>query len=108
MKKSKLILATLTATIAIVGICTALPPETRTQPANASQATVLDHSQCQYPDRTTNSAGGCDNSDPCDPQDAVKGGSGECKAVYSPPTVQSPQASTTPDAPVKPNKCGGQ
>lgn len=45
--------------------------------ANAQEA--FDHSQCQYPLRTTNPANGCDNSDPCDPQDAVKGGSGECK-----------------------------
>lgn len=38
----------------------------------------FDHSSCQYPDRTTNPSNGCDNSDPCDPLDAVKGGSGDC------------------------------
>lgn len=39
----------------------------------------FDHEQCQYPSRTTNPPDGCDNSDPCDTLDAVKGGSGECK-----------------------------
>lgn len=47
------------------------------QPANAVQAAKFDHSQCQYPDRTTNPPNGCDNIDPCDPAN-VKGGSGEC------------------------------
>lgn len=37
------------------------------------------HSNCQYPLRTTNPAGGCDNSDPCDASNAAKGGSGDCK-----------------------------
>lgn len=104
MQKSKLILATLTLATAIVGISAALPPQTRTQPASASQTAVFDHSQCQYPHRTTNPVDGCDNSDPCDPQDAAKGGSGECKAVYSAPAVQEPVA----PAPPKPNQCGGQ
>ncbi len=44
------------------------------------QAQVFDHSNCQYPDRTTNPANGCDNSDPCDPAN-VKGGSGDCNPV---------------------------
>lgn len=58
--------------------------------------------KCQYPARTTNPPGGCDNSDPCDPMDAVKGGSGECKDVEqtnndnqapssTPPAVNDPQ-----------------
>lgn len=34
--------------------------------------------ECQYPSRSTNPPGGCDNSDPCDPADAAKGGSGQC------------------------------
>lgn len=50
---------------------------TRT-PAKAHAAT-FDRSMCQYPDRSTNPAGSCDNSDPCDVEDAVKGGSGSCK-----------------------------
>ena len=36
---------------------------------------------CLYPDRTTNTETVCDNSDPCDPQSAVKGGSGECSTA---------------------------
>lgn len=49
-------------------------------PAPAAQAQSFDHSNCQYPDRTTNPPNGCDNSDPCDPAN-VKGGSGDCVAV---------------------------
>lgn len=50
------------------------PPKYNRVDATAS----FDHSQCQYPTRTTNPVDGCDNSDPCDPADAAKGGSGEC------------------------------
>jgi hypothetical protein len=55
---------------------------------------------CQYPSRTTNPPGGCDNSDPCDPQDAAHGGSGACKVKEetkqanpssAPPAVNDPQ-----------------
>lgn len=42
-----------------------------------AHADTFDHSQCQYPDRTTNPDIGCDNSDPCDPAQ-TKGGSGDC------------------------------
>lgn len=63
-------------------------------PANAHQQ--FDHSQCQYPLRSTNPPDGCDNSDPCDPADAVKGGSGECKPAkdYEPGSQKDP---TPPD-----------
>ena len=37
--------------------------------------------KCQYPTRITNTEDTCDNTDPCDPADAVKGGSGECKPM---------------------------
>ena len=64
------------------------------------QEIKFDHSQCQYPLRTTNPANGCDNSDPCDPQDAVKGGSGECKA---PEPVQQPaEPKNEPTEPAQP------
>lgn len=43
-----------------------------------SDMKTFDHMQCQYPYRSTNPPNGCDNSDPCDPLDAIKGGSGEC------------------------------
>lgn len=62
-------------------------------PAPAANAQSFDHSQCQYPDRTTNPPNGCDNSDPCDPSN-VKGGSGDCVEAPT-PAVQQP-------APVEP------
>lgn len=34
----------------------------------ANTQPVLDHSNCQYPDRWTNPANGCDNSDPAVPE----------------------------------------
>lgn len=40
---------------------------------------AFSHENCQYPTRSTNPPNGCDNSDPCDPSDAAKGGSGDCK-----------------------------
>lgn len=52
------------------------------QAASASQA----QGSCQYPGRSTNPKGGCDNTDPCDPASAAKGGSGDCgsKPVVKP------------------------
>lgn len=52
------------------------------------QAEGIQKSECQYPLRTTNPPGACDNSDPCDPADAAKGGSGDCK----PFTVELPMS----------------
>lgn len=46
--------------------------------AQQETPTVYDYSKCQYPFRSTNANGICDNSDPCDPANAVKGGSGDC------------------------------
>lgn len=45
---------------------------------------------CQYPYRTTNPPGGCDNSDPCDPTRAGKSGDGECLPTT---THKAPQIS---------------
>lgn len=53
-----------------------------------SSAQSFDHSQCQYPDRTTNPPNGCDNSDPCDPAN-VKGAGGECVDPPKPKKVKS-------------------
>lgn len=98
MTLRKALLAGLGVVILIVGVSVAMPVQTHPQPANAAQSDkydgdctgnetagrcadkplVFDHSNCQYPDRTTNPPNGCDNSDPCDPAN-VKGGSGECK-----------------------------
>lgn len=76
-------------------------------PAPAVQAQTFDHSQCQYPDRTTNPPDGCDNSDPCDPASAVKGGSGDC--VEAPTKAEAPAPATTVEpAPETTGKGGGQ
>lgn len=55
-------------------------------PTNTKQVKAdapFDHSQCQYPDRTSNPANGCDNSDPCDPAN-TKGGDGSCTCAGYP------------------------
>lgn len=108
MRVRKAFIAVLSAAILAVGITTVLPAQSRPQPAAAQQAAPFDHSQCQYPDRTTNPADGCDNSDPCDPASAAKGGSGDCAPVG---TAEKQQAIAEHDAafqaqqPV--NQCGG-
>lgn len=65
MKKA--ILGSLTLALLIVGISAALPVQTRPQPTSAAP-TAFDHSNCQYPERWTNPADGCDNSDPAVPE----------------------------------------
>lgn len=59
----------------------------------------FDHSQCQYPSRTTNPPDGCDNSDPAIPYCVVKGLPEDCtegqesqrqKPVKKPKTVDKP------------------
>ncbi len=79
----------------LIGLVAAQLVQPSPQPANAQQSAVFDHSQCQYPDRTTNPADGCDNSDPCDPAQ-VKGGSGDCLPVG---TAEKQQAIAEHDAP---------
>lgn len=96
MSKTKLVLATAGIVLTTLAVSTALPVQTRPQPASAQQTAPFDHSQCQYPTRSTNPPDGCDNSDPCDPAQ-TKGGSGDC-ATTSSPTV-------TPAQP-EPVQCG--
>jgi hypothetical protein len=81
----------------IVGLIAAavLPVQNRTQPASAAQDAPFDHSLCQYPERTTNLPDGCDNSDPCDPASAAKGGSGDCSPAAVEPVTTTP-ATTKP------------
>lgn len=75
------ILAGLIATLLTLGIYAVLPVEKPTQPAHASQSIVFDHTNCQYPERWSNPADGCDNSDPAVP---------ECiKAAYSQESEQA-------------------
>lgn len=76
-------------------------------------AAAADGLNCQYPGRSSNPPGGCDNSDPCDPAN-IKGepydGScsqvkcagypnGRCESLDTPPTPKTavePQAAATP------------
>lgn len=68
--------------------------------AGASEQ-MFDHGKCQYPSRTTNPSDGCDNTDPCDPQDAAKGGSGECTKVSESQQQPTSQNIKTGDKPVE-------
>ncbi len=76
---------------AITGLTILLGTETRPQTALANPQVPFDHSECQYPDRTTNPHDGCDNSDPCDTQSAVKGGSGECLTQSNAEEIKKPK-----------------
>ncbi len=82
MKELKLISGAVLATILIVGVAVALPPQARTQPASAA----FDHTNCQYPDRWSNPADGCDNSDPAVPECiksfSTKAGEDACIATF--------------------------
>lgn len=40
-----------------------------------------EQNNCQYSYRANNPEGGCNNIDPCDPQNAVKGGTGDCSTI---------------------------
>lgn len=44
---------------------------------------VFDHSNCQYPNRLSNPANGCDNSDPARPE-CMKFGTEECEVGLEP------------------------
>ena len=67
-KLAKLFIAVLAVAFILSGIIPILPCKTRTQPTSASQGAIFDHSNCQYPDRWSNPADGCDNSDPAVPE----------------------------------------
>lgn len=71
--KNKFIIINIAVAV-IWGGLFALQVVSRTQAESA--AVVFDHSQCQYPDRLSNPANGCDNSDPACPLE-TKGGSCE-------------------------------
>jgi len=72
--------------------------------ADSEPQTAAPAIQCQYPNRSTNPPGGCDNSDPCDPASAAKGGSGEC-ADAPKDTTPSAQPIQTSEAVQEANKC---
>lgn len=103
MKKLILFTAALLAAIMFVVYMSAQVTVGQSQPAN-SLPEPYDHSNCQYPERSTNPPNGCDNSDPCDPSN-VKGGSGDCKdnsendhePIIEQPAIPAPAA-----------ECGGK
>ena len=102
----KTLIGALALALLIVGISAALPAQTRTQPASASDTKPFDHSQCQYPSRTTNPPDGCDNSDPANPYCAVKGLPEACQdpAQTPAPVVEQPKPAQPPPA----AQCGGK
>jgi hypothetical protein len=64
MSLNKLLIGALAVQLIIVGTLLIAPAESRTQPAVAA----FDHTNCQYPERWTNPADACDNSDPAVPE----------------------------------------
>lgn len=62
-----------------------------TQRKSSVKAQELSQSMCQY--ANDDPSDGCDNSDPCDPANRVKGGDGRCldKAIQEPtPVIEQP------------------
>lgn len=90
----------------LIGLIAAQLVGTTPKPTSAQQSAPFDHSQCQYPDRTTNPPNGCDNTDPCDPAN-VKGGSGDCTPIG---TAEKQEAIAEHSAPFQEpvNQCGGK
>lgn len=109
----RLILSALGIAILAVGISTALPVQTRPQPATASQQEPFDHSNCQYPDRWSNPVDGCDNSDPAVPE-CIKGFSTKaaedaCIAAFVAEHEQPALVETVTPAPSQESaQCGGK
>lgn len=68
----------------------------------------IDHSNCQYPDRWSNPANGCDNSDPAVPECiksfSTKEGEDACIAAFIAQNTQP----AAPVVPTNPNQCGGK
>ena len=64
MTLNKLLTGAAVVQLIILGTLLIAPAESRPQPASAA----FDHSNCQYPERWTNPADGCDNSDPAVPE----------------------------------------
>ena len=117
MSLNKALAGALVVQLVILGTLLIAPAQTRTQPASAAQA--FDHSNCQYPDRWTNPADGCDNSDPavpeCIKEFSTKAGEDACIAAFvaqQTGTAEKQQAIAEHDAPfntapAKP-ECGGK
>lgn len=124
MKRTKLILAALAASIAIVGISTVLPTQTRPQPASASDAAK----ECPAPtdkgvyfergrDKDGNALCGFAYYNPCPYFEAAEAGTPECEKgkpteeqlkPWNPnESVSNPTSPTTPELKQPVNTCGG-
>lgn len=128
--KRKLFLGAIAGAFLIVGIASALPPETRTHPASATQSDKYDgdctgnetagrcadkpfsHQYCQYPDRWTNPVDGCDNSDPAVPECikafSTQQGEADCIAAFVAQNEQLAPVTTVTPAPTESVQCGGK
>jgi len=130
----RLIVSALGIAILAVGISTALPVQTRPQPANAQQASdkydgectgnetvgrcadkplIFSHENCQYPDRWSNPVDSCDNSDPAVPECiksfSTKAAEDACIAAFVAQHEQPAPIETVTPAPVaKPAECSGK
>lgn len=99
----------------LIGLVAAQLVNPTPPPANASQSAAFDHSNCQYPDRWSNPADGCDNSDPAVPECikafSTKEGEEACIATFV-GTAEKQQAIAEHDAPfnqtapAKVSECG--
>lgn len=116
MTRLKLMLIAPAVVMVSLAVSIVMPVETRPQPASASQA-AFDHSGCQYPDRWSNPADGCDNSDPavpeCIKEFSTKAGEDACIARLYPGTAEKRQAIAEHDAainpaPAKVSECEGK
>lgn len=124
MSLNKLLTGLLVVQLVILGTLVMSPAQSRTQPANAQQVSdkydgdctgnetegrcadkpLIDHSDCQYPDRWSNPVDGCDNSDPavpeCIKEFSTKAGEDACIARFV--------AANQPAQPSKAAQCGGK
>lgn len=115
MRLNKLLAAAAAVQLVILGTLVLMPTQARPQPA----AAAFDHSNCQYPDRWSNPADGCDNSDPAVPECikafSTEQGEKDCIAAFTKSqkgTVEKRQAIEEHSKPFKsapePVQCGGK
>lgn len=72
---------------------------------NIARATTgFDHSQCQYPNRSSNPIDGCDNTDPARPE-CMKSGIEDCDLPTMEPIVPIVETSSTPEPVVTITRC---
>jgi len=103
------------AVLALVALTSLTPVTTLPNPAQALNP-PFDHSDCQYPDRWSNPADGCDNSDPAVPQcikaaftqEAEQACIAEYVKQYEQPAQSEPVTTTPASGEQKSYSCGGK